>query len=141
MTNEYILPERDVKTILIANQSDQRREYLRSVLKVEEYRILEVDNLLLLIEALNSYRIDLLVSEVDFPGIMMVELLSYIRKKYFDMKVILTMECYSPELELNLRPYKILYVVTWPIREDLFRSIVARGLEVDARELACINYV
>jgi len=141
MTNEYILPDRDVKTILIADQSDHRREYVRSVLKMEEYRILEVDNLLLLIEALNSHRIDLLVSEVDFPGIMMVELLSYIRKKYFDMKVILTMECYSPELELNLRPYKILYVVTWPIREDLLRSIVARGLEVEARELAYINCV
>jgi DNA-binding NtrC family response regulator len=131
--------ERAVKKILIADRNDDRRDYLSSVLKSDEYRILSAENLLSLIDTLHTFQVDLLVLQVDLPGILMNELLSYIRKRHLEIKVILLMKHYSPEIERNLRPFKILYVMTWPIREDLLRSIVSRGLEFPEGELAYLG--
>jgi DNA-binding NtrC family response regulator len=129
MVNYNISFDRDVKTTLIADQSAYRRDILSTLLAFEDHRVIGVDNLLSLIDTLNNYRVDLLISHVDLPGIPMVDLIEYIRKKYFDIKIILLMREYSPELERILRPFKILFVGTWPVREALFRSVVARSLE------------
>jgi DNA-binding NtrC family response regulator len=130
---------RGVKRIVIADQNVYRRDYLSGVLRSEEYRILAVDNLLSLIETLSNSQVDLLIAHVDLPGILIDELLSYIRKRDLEMKVILIMKNYSPEIERNLRPFKILFMMTWPIREELLRLIVAKGLAVPERELAYLG--
>jgi DNA-binding NtrC family response regulator len=129
----------DIKTILIAEGNANRRAYLNRILALQEYRVLVVSNLLSLIEALNNYHIDMLISDVDLPGISMQDLMAYIRKNYLDIKVILTVQAYSPEVELSLRPYKILYMVTWPVQDDLFKSIVARALRSDRRQAAYVS--
>jgi DNA-binding NtrC family response regulator len=131
--------DRDIKTILIAEGNANRRAYLSRILALQEYRVLVVSNLLSLIEALNNYHIDMLISGVDLPGISMQDLMAYIRKNYLDIKVILTVQAYSPEVELSLRPYKILYMVTWPVQDDLFRSIVARALQKDRQRAAYVS--
>jgi DNA-binding NtrC family response regulator len=138
MLHDYRTMYRDVKKIVIADQNLYRRDYLSGVLQSEEYRILAVDNLLSLIETLSNFQVDLLIAHVDLPGILIDELLSYIRKRDLEMKVILIMN-YSPEIERNLRPFKILFMMTWPIRIELLRSIVARGLEVPGQKLACLG--
>jgi DNA-binding NtrC family response regulator len=130
---------RGVKRIVIADQNVYRRDYLSGVLRSEEYRILAVDNLLSLIETLSNSQVDLLIAHIDLPGILIDELLSYIRKRDLEMKVILIMKNYSPEIERNLRPFKILFMMTWPIREELLRLIVAKGLAVPERELAYLG--
>jgi len=127
----------NVKSILLGIQSpDERKRLIRS-LTYEDYRVFGAENLLSLLETLNNYRIDMLISEADFPGIPMTDLLSYLRSKYFDLKVILTTREYSPEIELKLRPFKILYIMAWPVNEQLLQSIVARGLEVGRNGFAC----
>jgi DNA-binding NtrC family response regulator len=139
MSDTPIAVGRDTKKILVADRDGNRRHYLCSVLKSEEYRILAAENVLALIDTLHTFQIDLLVLQVDLPGILINELLSYIRKRHLEMKVILLMKHYSPDIERNLRPFKILYVMTWPIREELLRSIVSRGLEVPETELAYLE--
>ena len=139
MLRDYHTMYRGLKRIVIADQNVYRRDYLSGVLQSEEYRILAVDNLLSLIETMSNSQVDLLIAHVDLPGILIDELLSYIRKKDLEMKVILIMKNYSPEIERNLRPFKILFMMTWPIREELLRSIVARGLEVPEREPAYLG--
>ena len=132
--------ERATKKILIADRNSTRRNYLSGVLKSDEYRILAVDSLLSLIDTLYTYQIDLLVLQVELPGILINELLTYIRKRHFEMKVILLMKHYSPEIERGLRTFKLLYVTTWPVRGDLLKSIVARGLEIPEREPAYLGF-
>jgi DNA-binding NtrC family response regulator len=129
--------DRDVKTILLRIQNSENRERLYSILTYDNYRVLVADNLLSLIEYLNNYRIDMLISEAEFPDITMDELLSYLRRKYFDIKIIITTREYSPELELRLRPFKLLYIMAWPVNVELLQSIVARGLEVERAAIAC----
>jgi DNA-binding NtrC family response regulator len=136
MPYEYPAVRRAAKKILIADRNITRRHYLSSILESDEYRILAADNVLSLIDTLHAFRVDLLVLQVDLPGILINELLSYIRKRHFEIKVILLMKHYSPEIERNLRPFKILYVMTWPIRAELLRSIVSKGLEIPEGELA-----
>ena len=139
MLRDHRTMYRGVKRIVIADQNVYRRDYLSGVLRSEEYRILAVDNLLSLIETLSNSQVDLLIAHVDLPGILIDELLSYIRKRDLEMKVILIMKNYSPEIERNLRPFKILFMMTWPIREELLRLIVAKGLAVPERELAYLG--
>jgi DNA-binding NtrC family response regulator len=139
MLRDHHTMYRGVKRIVIADQNVCRRDYLSGVLRSEEYRILAVDNLLSLIETLSNFQVDLLIAHVDLPGILIDELLSYIRKRDLEMKVILIMKNYSPEIERNLRPFKILFMMTWPIREELLRLIVAKGLAVPERELAYLG--
>ena len=126
----------DVKSILLGFQSSEERERLINTLTYEDYRVFDAENLLSLLENLNNYRIDMLITEADFPGIAMTDLLSYLRRKYFDLKVIITTREYSPEIELKLRPFKILYIMAWPVNERLLQSIVARGLEVERTDVA-----
>jgi DNA-binding NtrC family response regulator len=128
---------RDVKTILLRIQSEEERERLCSILSYDDYRVLIADNLLTLIEYLNNFRIDLLISEAEYPDIAMDELLSYLRRKYFDIKIIITTRKYSPELELRLRPFKLLYIMAWPVNIELLQSIIARGLEAGRVAVAC----
>lgn len=128
---------RDAKTILLRIQNSEDRERLYSFLSYDDYRVLIADNLLTLIEYLNNCRIDLFISEAECPDIAMDELLSYLRKKYFDIKIIITTREYSPELELKLRPFKLLYIMAWPVNVELLQSIVARGLETESAAVAC----
>ena len=127
----------DIKTILLRIQNSDDRERLYSILSYDDYRVLIADNLLSLIEYLNNFRIDLLISEAEFPDIAMDELLSYLRRKYFDIKIIITTREYSPELELRLRPFKLLYIMAWPVNVELLQLIVARGLEAERATVAC----
>jgi len=48
------------------------------------------------------------------------------------------MKNYSPELELTLRQYNILYVMRWPINGELFMSVVEKGLKRFERGLVSI---
>jgi DNA-binding NtrC family response regulator len=139
MQSNEDLSIRDNKTVLIVLKDPEERSYLKQLLEFEDYRIVDADNLLSLIEAVYHYHIDLIIADVDMPGISMADLLSYLRKRFYDIKVILSMKEYSPELELRLRPYKILYVMTWPIGEELLKSIIARGLKIDRARLAFVN--
>ena len=127
----------DVKTILLRIQNSEDRERLYSILTYDDYRVLVADNLLSLIEYLNNFRVDMLISEAEFPDIAMDELLSYLRRKYFDIKIIITTREYSPELELRLRPFKLLYIMAWPVNVELLQLIVTRGLEAERAAIAC----
>ncbi len=137
MRNNNATTGRDIKTILLRIQNSDDRERLYSILSYDDYRVLIADNLLSLIEYLNNFRIDLLISEAEFPDIAMDELLSYLRRKYFDIKIIITTREYSPELELRLRPFKLLYIMAWPVNVELLQLIVARGLEAERATVAC----
>jgi DNA-binding NtrC family response regulator len=129
----------DIKTILLRIQNSEDRKRLYSILTYDDYRVLVADNLLSLIEYLNNYRIDMLISEAEFPDIAMDELLSYLRRKYFDIKIIITTREYSPDLELRLRPFKLLYIMAWPVNVELLQSIVARGLEAERAAVTCAS--
>jgi DNA-binding NtrC family response regulator len=128
-----------LKSILFGIQSSEERKRLIRSFTYEDYRVFSAENILSLLETLHNYRIDMLISEADFPGIPMTDLLSYLRRKYFDLKVILTTREYSPEIELKLRPFKILYIMAWPVNEQLLQSIVARGLEAERTDFACVS--
>ena len=120
-----------VKTIVLRIQNNEERERLYDIFSYDDYRVLIADNLLMLIEYLNDYRIDLLISDAEWSDIATDDLLSYVRNKYFDIKIIITTREYSPELELRLRPYKLLYIMSSPVNVELLQSIVARGLEAE----------
>jgi DNA-binding NtrC family response regulator len=139
MMFNYECDGRSVKTILLAFQNGNRREYLTGVLSREGYRILCADSPLSLIESLNDYCIDLLISQVKLPGISMEDFLPFLRQRHLDIKVIIAVEDYSPKLELSLRPYKILYMMQLPVSENLLRSVVARGLEIGKESYAYVN--
>ena len=126
---------RDVKTILLRIQNAEERDRLYDIFSYNDYRVLIADNLLTLIEYLNDYRINLLISDAECPDIATDELLSYLRSKYFDIKIIITTREYSPELELRLRPFKLLYIMACPVNIELLQSIVARGLETEKTAL------
>jgi DNA-binding NtrC family response regulator len=127
---------KDIKTILLRIQNAEERERLYDILSYNEYRVLIADNLLVLVQFLNDYRIDLLISDAECPDIATDELLSYLRSRYFDIKIILTTREYSPELELRLRPFKLLYIMACPVKPELLQSIVERGLEVEKTAMA-----
>jgi len=125
----------EVKTIVLRIQNAEDRERMYDIFSYNDYRVLIADNLLTLVEYLNNYRIDLLISDADCPDIATDELLSYLRSKYFDIKIIITTREYSPELELRLRPFKLLYIMACPVNVELLQSIVARGLEAEKTAL------
>lgn len=117
------------KTILLAFQSYSDMNYLSEVLSSDCYRIIRAGNFLSLIDALDHYRIHLIISEVNIPGISMINFLPFLRKRYSNIKVIIAMKDYSPRLELSLRQYNILYVIPWPVSRELLKSLVEKGLE------------
>ncbi len=139
MMFNYACAGRSAKTILLAFQNVNRREYLSRVLSRDGYRILCADGPLSLIESLNDYCVDLLISEVNLSGISMEDFLPFLRQRHFTIKVIIAVEDYSPKLELTLRPYKILYMMRLPVSENLLKSVVARGLEIGKESYAYLH--
>ena len=125
-----IYQKRDVRSVLLAVYNSVDRDMISGILLSKGYRVIKADNLLSVIESLENYRVHLLISDFELPEISMNNFLPFLRKRYPDLKVIITMKNYSPEKELSLRLYKILYVFTWPINIEILKSVVEKGLEI-----------
>lgn len=123
------------KTVLVVFKEDSDRDYLTGVLSQDGYRIIKATSLLSLFDSLDRYIIHLIISEVNLPGISMDAFLPFLRQRYEDIKVIITMKNYSSQMELSLRPYNILYVMPWPVSRELLKSVVAKGLERETLRL------
>lgn len=130
----YYLKEKN-KTILLAFQKDFNTDCISKILSSEGYRLIRVNNFLSLIDSLERFRIHLIISEVKLPGISMSAFIPFFRKRYPEIKVIIVMKEYSPLIELSLRPYKLLYIMPWPVSSTLLKSIVAKGLEGSVKGL------
>ncbi len=128
----YMIPK---KTVLLAFPNTSDMDYLTRLLSSHEYRIIRADSFITLIEALDRFKVHLLISDVKLADISMAAFLPFLRKRFSDIKVIIAMKNYSPELELTLRQYNILYVMRWPINGELFISVVEKGFEKFEREL------
>jgi len=128
----------DVKSVLLAVDNLAYRDMISGILQSKGYRVIKANNLLSVIESLENYQIHLLISEVELPEISMINFLPFLRKRYPDLKVIITMKDYSPETELSLRPYKILYVFTWPIEIEILKSVVEKGLKIQNEEIVSL---
>ena len=126
------------KTILLAFRRTSDLDSLSEVLSSDSYRIIKAKNFLTLINSLERYHIHLIISEVKLPGISMAAFLPFLRRRYSDIKVIIVMKEYSPRMELSLRPYKILYVMPWPVSRELLKSLVEKGLESCEKDLITI---
>jgi len=126
------------KTILLAFRRTSDLDSLSEVLSSDGYRIIKAKNFLTLINSLERYRIHLIISEVKLPGISMAAFLPFLRRHYSYIKVIIVMKEYSPRIELSLRPYKILYVMPWPVSRELLKSLVEKGLERSENDLITV---
>jgi len=129
---------RPKKTILLAFPNVSDIDYLTRLLSSHEYRIIRANSFLTLIEALDRFKVHLLIADVKLADISMAAFLPFLRKRFSDIKVIIAMKNYSPELELTLRQYNILYVMRWPINGELFMSVVEKGLKRFERGLVSI---
>lgn len=127
--------EGHIKTVLLASGSISDLECLESWLKPLGCRTIRAENFLSLINSLFHYRVQLLVSDVELPDISMTAFLPFLRERFRDVKVILTMKHHYPDLELSLRKHNILYLMHWPMNGRLLASIVEKGLEKYARGL------
>ena len=123
------------KTILAAFQNSSEMESILNPLQSEGYRILKADSFLRFFTALERYEIDLIIAEVELPGISIAALLPFLNQKYPLLKTIVVMKHYSSQLELDLRSHNVLYVMSWPVNGDLLISIVAKGLEHRVKSL------
>ena len=124
-----------VKTVLLASGSSSDLECLETWLKPLGCRTIRAENFLSLINSLFHYRVHLLVSDVELPDISMSAFLPFLRERFRDVKVILTMKQHYPELELSLRKHNILYLMHWPMNGRLLASVVEKGLEKYSRGL------
>jgi len=123
------------KTILLASGKVSEMDSIESWLSPSEYRIIRAQNFLSLINSIYHYRVHLLIADVNLPDISMVAFLPFLREQFQDIKVIITMKRFHPDLERILRKYKILYVMYSPINGSLLASIVEKGLEKYERGL------
>lgn len=133
-----IYQKRDVRSVLLAVDKSADRDVISGILLSKGYRVIKAENLLSIIESLENYQVHLLISDFELPEISMNNFLPFLRKRYPDLKVIITMKDYSPEKELSLRPYKILYVFTWPIKVEILKSIVEKGLEIHKEKVVSL---
>jgi DNA-binding NtrC family response regulator len=118
------------QTVLLAFKDRSVVAYFTRILAGEGYRVLAVDSLATLIGALDRYKVELLISGERLPGVSITAFLPLLRERYAEIKVIVAMRRYSPQLELLLRQYKILYVFPLPVSEELVRSVVSQGIAV-----------
>ena len=120
---------RSQKTVLLALNDDRETDFLKGVLARDGYRVLQAGNFLSLINKFERYKINVLISEVDLPGISMIAFLPFMRERYEEVKVIIIMKEYSQQVERDLRPYKVMYVMPHPVNEDLLKSVLSYGLK------------
>ncbi len=117
------------KTVLLALNDDTETDFLGGVLVRDGYRVLKAGNFLSLINRLERYRIHVLIADVDLPGFSMIAFLPFMRERYEEVKVIIIMKEYSPNVERALRPYKVMYVMPHPVDGDLLKSVLSYGLK------------
>jgi DNA-binding NtrC family response regulator len=117
------------KTVLLAFKKTSDIDYCTEALSSDEYRILKASDFMSLIESLVQYRIDLIISEVELYGISMTHFLPFLQKYYPGIKLIIIMKNDSLRIELELRKYNVLYVAKWPAKQEILKSVAAKGLE------------
>lgn len=117
------------QTVLLAFKDRSVLAYFTEVLSREGYRVLTADSLVTLMRALDRYKVDLLISGDRLPGVSITALLPLLRERYADIKVIVAMRRYSPQIELLMRQHKVLYVFPLPVSEELVRSVVSQGIK------------
>ncbi len=109
--------------------NDIETEYMKKMLTRDGYRVLRACNFLSLINKFERYNINALISDLDLPAFSMIAFLPFLREKYEDVKIIIIMKKYSPEVERALRPYKVMYVMPHPLNGNLLKSVISYGLK------------
>lgn len=117
------------KTVLLALNDDTETDFLKGMLARDGYRVLKAGNFHSLINKFERFNIHVLISDVDLPGFSMIAFLPFLRERYEEVKVIIIMKEYSPEVERALRPYKVMYVMPHPVNGDLLKSVLSYGLK------------
>ncbi len=117
------------KTVLLALNDDTETDFLKGMLARDGYRVFKAGNFLSLINKFERFNIHVLISDVDLPGFSMIAFLPFLRERYEEVKVIIIMKEYSPEVERALRPYKVMYVMPHPVNGDLLKSVLSYGLK------------
>jgi DNA-binding NtrC family response regulator len=128
----------EIKTVLVVFHDNSENAHLSEILLSDEYRIMRAGNVLEMMETLERYNIHLVVSEDNFPEISTSTFLPYLRKRYPDLKLIVIMKNYSSAQELSLRKLKITHCMTWPVNENLLKSVVAKVLAVRKHDMAVV---
>jgi len=129
------------KTVLFVFDDSSEIDCMSDAFASNECRVIKAADLKSLFESLEKFKVDLVIAEEKFRGIPLTQILPFLRTRFPELKIIIATRGYSPENELTLRPYKVLYIMPFPINIELLVSIVEKGLKLDVRSLPMASAV
>jgi len=121
--------EKNVKTLLAAFRKKSDLENIEKAISKKGVRVIGVGDIITLIDSLDQYRVNLIITECKLGGVSALSFVPFIQKRYPGIKIIVVIKHYSPEKEIKLREKNVMHVMQWPPDLEIIKDLVYRGLE------------
>jgi len=115
--------------ILIVDDELSMREFLSILLELEGYEVLTAADAALAQERLASSRIDLVISDVQMPGLNGIELLAWIKKETPDTAVLLITAFSTAEQAVEAMKLGAYDYLAKPFKVEEIKILVRNALE------------
>jgi len=122
-------------TILVVDDHAVNREFIREALDDSAYEISEAQTGSEALEHLRHQETDLVITDVQMPGISGVELLRQLRSDYPDIVVILVSAFATVATAVEAMKLGALDYLTQPLDIDALRLVIQRALDLHNRRI------
>jgi two-component system NtrC family response regulator len=118
-----------MKTILIVDDVQSNREFMREALTCRDYQISEAENARQALQIMRNQAADLVITDVRMPGISGVDLLKELKSGYPETTVILVTAFGMVEDAVEAMKTGALDFIVRPFELGVLRSVVQSALE------------
>ena len=119
--------------MLIAGENCLEQEYLNDLTRDPEHRVVVVDSGEETLEKVRLNAYDLIFLDLSLPDISGADLITKIKEELPEVKIIVTTESNSKELEIQVRKKGILFYLIKPVAPHYLRSIIDHLTTVGAK--------
>jgi len=115
--------------ILVVDDEESIREFFEIMLKREGYEVLTASSGIEAIDTLKKTPVDLIISDIQMPGISGMELLSRVRESHPEMVVIMITAFGSTETAVEAMKLGAYDYIQKPFKIDEVRIVISQALE------------
>jgi two-component system, chemotaxis family, chemotaxis protein CheY len=116
--------------ILIVDDAQTIREGLRDLLTSNGFEVVEADNGEQGLESLTQHTIDLVISDLNMPGMDGLTMCQYIKEQGYRMPIFMLTTQANPELKAKAKDFGVVVWIVKPYKDDSLLQGIRKVLKL-----------
>jgi two-component system chemotaxis response regulator CheY len=117
-------------TILVIDDAKTMRDTLKDLLVPAGFDVIEADNGEQGLETLAQHKVDLVISDLNMPGMDGLTMCSHIKEQGYDIPIFILTTQTSPELKARAKEYGVVAWIVKPHKDDILLGGIRKVLKL-----------